>query len=238
MHCDDFLSNIHPFLDDELDAADATAMLQHMEDCPVCGDMIRQYEIILDDLSALRLEEPPAILGVRWRAAVRKEARQARAKPFWLRMHGWASVAAAAAMVVMMVSIPFMGTPADQLALQGASPSQFAGFIGEADEGAGILAVRSFGLGDEDEDAQPESVYSEDASIEYADSEAREEALLARMGARIVDSWRGMPEMLANSAVAVAGAIPWLIFWIPMGVIILFFIRLFVWNRRKRTTIY
>jgi anti-sigma factor RsiW len=98
MRCDDMQELISPFVDGELGLLTAAEVERHLQDCTICS---REYKNHRALRAALRADDlylkPPAQLGKRVQAAVRKESRSQTNRPHF--SWRWLSVAGATAVL-------------------------------------------------------------------------------------------------------------------------------------------
>ncbi|MCX6567480.1 MAG: zf-HC2 domain-containing protein [Candidatus Aminicenantes bacterium] len=70
MECEDIRKRLKAFFDDEVGTADRTAIQEHLEHCPGCAGVVRQFERLTDVLKAWKAEAPPADMYDRLKAGL------------------------------------------------------------------------------------------------------------------------------------------------------------------------
>ncbi len=68
MECEDIRKRLKPFLDDEVEEAERTAIRDHMGNCPGCAGVARQLKQLSGVLQTWKAEEPPGNLYERLQA--------------------------------------------------------------------------------------------------------------------------------------------------------------------------
>ena len=77
MNCSDCRIRLHPWLDDQLDVADQTEVLEHLDRCRACRDLFGAEASIRNRLrDALGGERCPAAFGTRLRTELNKAGRR------------------------------------------------------------------------------------------------------------------------------------------------------------------
>ena len=117
MDCREALPLIHEYLDDDLEAEDASGLRQHLNDCRDCSALLRQYEQVEALARVLEKPKPPAGMTASIMAALPPE-RSRRSWSRWIRRHP-AATAAAAFLFVMISSFLSLWNQGTQLAVRG-----------------------------------------------------------------------------------------------------------------------
>ena len=81
MECENIRRRLKAFLDGELEEADRTAIQEHLEHCPGCAGVARQFERLTGVLKTWKAEAPPADLYDRLKADL--ESRESWWRKVW-----------------------------------------------------------------------------------------------------------------------------------------------------------
>lgn len=104
MNCQEFLEQMHPYFDGELDVLRSREMEQHLRDCPRCAALLESQRSLRKalDPQALRVDAPPA-LRAKIRASL--QSRTPRAARAAFRFRFWLSWAIPAAALVALLAL-------------------------------------------------------------------------------------------------------------------------------------
>jgi hypothetical protein len=126
-----FEKHINAYLDGELSGAKLRSFEAHLQECPRCRGEVEQYREMLGELRAMEEREVPALLQQRLHTALSSEIAKGDGR-VKRKLNPWALTAAAAALVVCLVTgTVLIGTGGLMQNQKAASPDMLSGGLAD-----------------------------------------------------------------------------------------------------------
>ncbi len=109
--CPDKEPMLHALLDGELDAANASALEQHLKTCPGCAQRLAALQTLHERLAELPRATAPAALESRIEAMIGREARKTARPARPGLMAGWIAAGAMTMVAASLVIMPLATGP-------------------------------------------------------------------------------------------------------------------------------